>query len=242
MHPSSPRAALVAFAALLAPGCSSVALRPLAARVEDPPKTERDEKDKAAKSAALQRKIAISEQKLAQSRLELETFELNSKSELDNAKSELELAKGKLAQFVEIDAKNRLAQAELELRSAKDSAQEAAEELAQIELMYKDQDLDDKTAEFVLQRGKRNAERAQQRIAIKDRENAGLVQHQLPREKQQMELDVTKKALALEKAQKDAVTGRMGKMIGLASAESELIEQKVELAKLSEPAPAEGAK
>ncbi len=80
-------------------------------------------------------------------------------------------------------------------------------ELAQIEIMYKDQNLDGLTAEFVVSRGRRNAERAAQRIEIQEFGFARFKNHELPQEEQGLSLPVEKAASAVCTATTRSTTG-----------------------------------
>ena len=114
------------------------------------------------------------------------------------------MAQAKLAQFRDLDMPNSVAKTGLSLQRAKDSTVEAAEELKQLEIMYRDQDLEDMTAEFVINRGKRRAERASLSLAIQESEFASLKNHSMPRELRTRELEVIRKTDALRAAQADA--------------------------------------
>ena len=184
------------------------------------------------KRRAAEVRVAFAEQRLKVAQLEVDNFKINAAKGIENVSTELELAKGRLDQITNIDQPSRRAQAELSLQYARDRAQEAAEELAQIELMYKDQDLNDKTAEFVVNRGRRNAERAKQSIAIQEKDFDALVKLTLPRELASTQLEVSKKADEVERAKRAAESGAIEKQIALMSAQKEVDDAHAELAKL----------
>jgi len=188
--------------------------------------------------------VAVAEQMLVQARMEVEAHELDARSSIEHAQIEVELAKAKLVKFEKLDAPNRRASMELDLRSARDRAEEAADELKQIELMYADQDLHDMTAEFVVARGRRNAERAEARIAIQERELDALVNHTLPLERKQLALELDRKRIGLKKAEMTAESGALAKRIAIMKAEGELVklkEKKVDSSALPEAEPPEEA-
>ena len=147
-------------------------------------------------------------------------------------KKEIELTQAKLAQFVALDAPNRIAGAELKFQRAKDIAEEAQEELKQLEIMYKDQDLEDMTAEFVLNRGKRNAERRKRALAIEESELKSLRDHSIPQEQTSLELELAKKEKNLKKAELDAQIKLLQKEIAIRKVEAEIADMKEEMAKL----------
>ncbi len=155
---------------------------------------EEGTEDDARKAEVLQRKV------------DLATFEFaGAAAELGQAvmaaKAELALAEAALAAFQRFDRVTKQEEAELELQGTRDRAMEAAEELAQLEAMYREQDLDDKTREFVLSRGRRDAERAQQRIRLAERSLQQLVQEELPREETKLRLEVDRARAALSAAE-----------------------------------------
>ncbi len=195
---------------------------------------KKPEENPEAKLGSIKRKLEIAVAKLKQAEVNAAAQEIDSRQAVDHANMELKIATGKLAQFVGIDAPNRIAQEELNLQRVKDRAQEAAEELKQIEIMYEEQDLEDRTAEFVINRGKRNAERSRQQIRIQEKEFEALKGHELPREQATLELDVAKKRAAVEKAERDAEAGALLKEIAKMSAEAELDDLKEQLEKLEE--------
>ena len=192
--------------------------------------------DLAQKRRGVERKLEIARLKMDQARMSAESARISAELAVRHAKTEHDLAVGKMTQYLEIDSKNKIEQAELSLRGAKDRAREAAEELAQIEMMYEGQDLDDRTAEFVINRGKRNAERAARQIGIQERSLAALSKHEVPREIRRMELDVHRKKAAVQKAERELRATDLKNKIAILTAESALVGHEEELAKLDKKA------
>jgi hypothetical protein len=192
-----------------------------------------DEKDDS-KRGAIERKFKIAEMRLHHANMELASEEMNSEVSVDLAHAELGVVKAKQAQFQSLDMPNRIARAELSLRSAQDRATEAQEELEQLKIMYDEQDLQDMTAEFVINRGKRQAERAQASLAIQKLEFEALQKHEVPRELRGLELEVTRKESSARRAQSDAEANLLQKRIAIMRVEGELVDLKEELAKLEE--------
>lgn len=217
-------------------GANAQAEAPAPEEAKEEDKPGESPEDLAQKRRALERKMKIAELKLEQARMALESARESAALAEKHARVELELAMGKMTQYAEVDSKNKIEQAELSLRGARDRAHEAAEELAQIELMYEGQDLDDRTAEFVIARGKRNAERAARQIAIQERSLASLAEHEVPREIRRLQLDVDRKKAALEKEARSARVADLKNRIGVLSAESEIAGHQEEMAKLERKA------
>jgi len=219
-------------AAVLLLGCATTESvngdSPQASR-ESAAKTERKRED-------LERKLDVARARLALARTEEKAYGEDLEARIRHASGEVELARARLARFREADAPNRLATERLELRTARDRAQEAAEELAQIEIMYKDQDLDDLTAEFVVSRGRRAAERAAERIEILEGELRALEERELPQEGERLALELDKAEAGLTKAEREGEIGRQNKAISVKEAENEIARLEDEQAALSEEA------
>ena len=190
--------------------------------------------DEARELDELQRKLEITQAKLSVAQLEAAAFDAKHETRLRHASAEVGMAKAKLAQFDEADAPNRLAKEQLNLRTSKDRAQEAAEELAQIEIMYKDQDLDDVTAEFVVSRGRRSAERAAKRLEIQESELRAIEERTLPREREQLQLALDKATAALGDAEREGEIGQRQKQIAIQQAENEAAKLEADLAEKAE--------
>jgi len=188
----------------------------------DPDAERKKAAERTAKLASLTRRLHIAELKLTQTQQENQSSLQSSNEAVRIAEEELAIAEGELLQFREFDSVRRREEAALSLRSSRDRAQEAAEELAQIELMYEDQDLDDRTAEFVVSRGRRNAERAQARIEIQEAQFRSLKERELPQEEQALELALDKARTALEKAELEGKIGLQKKAIAVDEARNAL--------------------
>ena len=137
-----------------------------------------------------------------------------------------------LIQYRDFDSKHKIEEARLSLQASKDRATESAEELAQIELMYKDQDLDDRTAEFVIQRGRRHAARAAARIKLQEMAFQTLDEHEVPVATRQHTLDVAQKQVAVEAGKRSLEVERLKGQISIASAKLEIEELRQEITRL----------
>ena len=177
----------------------------------------------------LGRKLKLARARLVMKEMEQEAFVQQHENQMRYARAEVAMAEAKLAKFREVDAPGRVASEELDLRTTRDRAQEAKDELAQIEIMYADQDLDDLTAEFVVSRGRRAAERAQARIEIQEAAFKSLRERELPQEEKQLELALDKARTELEKAEVDGKIAEQGKAIAIQEAKDgiEKLEQEL---------------
>ena len=155
---ASPLALLSA--ALLLGGCASTSIASEASAPEQVSSGEEAGND-ARELEKLERDLELSRARLAIAEMKFASAQMEAESRLQSAQFELTQAESELEKFTSVDKPTQVTDAELDLRTAKDRAQEAADELAQIELMYEDQDLDDKHRRVRRsQRGRRNAERA----------------------------------------------------------------------------------
>jgi len=175
-----------------------------------------------APQAHAERELATAQDKLAIARLQLELGQHRAQSGRARREAELQLARGELTQFEESDAPNQLAKSKLEIQRRRDSLFEQQEELAQLEMLYEKQDLADKTREIVLQRGKRRVERAQEELAIAEREAATLETKALPRQRAKLALEVESRTRELDEQRAEAEVGQLEKRLALRAAEAEL--------------------
>ena len=178
----------------------------------------------------LGRKVELAKSRLEIARLESESFQAGQEVRVEHAKTEALLASKDLAKFVDADRPAQLASGELALRTARDRAQEAIDELAQIELMYAEQDLNDKTAEFVVSRGRRSAERAAARIKIQEAEFATLTESELPIKQTRLEMAARAKETALAEAERDVKIGTLNQAVALREAQNAVDKAVHELA------------
>jgi hypothetical protein len=183
---------------------------------------------------ALEHKVHLAAERLALQEREMHESGKQNEDRVRFANVEVGMAQAKLDVFRKSVMPERLASESLSLVSAKDRAQQAADELAQIEIMYKDQDLDDLTAEFVVSRGRRNAERAAQRIGIMEIGFLRLENHELPQEEQGLSLAVEKAASALHRLHSDHEIDHRRKELALEEARFALHKLTKELDELSE--------
>jgi len=193
------------------------------------------QEDPATRRKALEGSLEIARNKLVQAELEQSSAEQSAAAALARARIELELSQARLLQFTELDRPNQLERARLGLLRAKDRAQEAADELAQIEIMYEEQDLQDRTAEFVVSRGRRNAERSAAQIKLEEQSLLSLEQHTLPQELKKLALDVTRKQDDLAEAERKLESTRLAKQIAVMGARQEIEKLTGELERLDPP-------
>jgi hypothetical protein len=183
---------------------------------------EKAERDKALKRAALERDLPIAKEKVENARRDLADQTADAQAASAKLQKELQLAKTKLETFEKREAPARTAKAQLDLQYARDNHENNKEELEQLELMYKDQDLADKTREIVIRRAKRELERTQQRLALQQEELGILTERTLPQEREKLSLDVEEKQREIARAERGTQKAMGDKKVALMAAESEI--------------------
>jgi hypothetical protein len=213
------RFALV-FAALCLAAASLVA--------QDPAKPA----DPAKKRAALERELALAGEKAGRAAVDVADQDADNKAALDKAATELGFAERKLKDFEEVEAPARLEKARLELQGGKDMLDDAREELAQLEMMYKDSEIGDKTKDMVLARGKRGLARAEARLKTQERDFEALESRTLPLERDRLKADAAEKRRDVERAKRAADKATFERSAAVKAAENEVRRIKEELAGL----------
>jgi hypothetical protein len=214
--------ALLLLTSLLA-GCAGTGVeRDLAVeRAATPAETEKKALEPG-ELETLEHKLVASQAKLEIAQLKAQGQELQHANQLAHAEAEVEMAQAKLDNSLGVELPGRRAKAELDLQGSRDSAQEAAEELAQLELMYQDQDLADMTREFVIGRGRRRAERAARRLELQESELQSLVDYELGLEQRHQELALRQAQEKLAKLRFDRELERRGQELEIREAEQAL--------------------
>lgn len=177
------------------------------------------------------RELEIAEHKLRVAESSLELAQLSARTGVHFAERELEMARFERERFEAMDRPRRIAEKELQLQRARDRAQEAADELKQIELMYAEQDLDDKTAEFVVSRGRRAAERSARDLELQEQELKAFVSFELRKQADALGLAVERKEVELEKARRSADNDVLQRKIGVMEARARVEGLQESLAK-----------
>jgi len=200
-----------------------------------PPMTPaQEEAVQKADEAAWQLEIATT--KLERAKMDAEQGQIESALAVAKAKLELSLAQKALDHYVSVEMVQKRARGELELTQMKDSLTEQEEELAQLELMYKGDDLADKTKEIVIARTKRRLERVKASLALQTKELEDQLTVQQPEQKEKLENAVKDKQADLDRAESTAKSSAIDKQLAVKSQTMELEKQKREYAKAKKAA------
>ena len=149
------------------------------------------------------------EQKRQRTALEQKSAEADEALALERAELDSRNAAQDLEHFLAEEKPNRLAEDALGVQASWDSLLETREELAQLEMMYKDSALGDATAEITLNRTKRRLQRAEEGHRLREKRSDDLKNITLPRDEERLKLEVKAKSVALESAQRAVEKGKL---------------------------------
>lgn len=182
-----------------------------------------DELKEKADDAAAQ--LDLAKIKLERAKMDADQQSVDGAAAVEKAKFELAVATKAKDHFANVEMPQKTARAQLDLQQAKDAVSEQEEEMQQLELMYKKDDLADKTKEIVLARGKRRLERACQSLALQQKELDDLVNVQQPDQLRKLEVAVTDRTADLRRAEFGLKSGQIDKDLAVKS-------QQIDVAKL----------
>jgi len=154
-----------------------------APRNQDAHQDQEEQEDEAGELRDARRQLKIERKKTVRLGLQAE-------NEVRDAEAALALAKRDLAHFQEYERPHQLAQAELESKTTADHVKQTEEELAQLEEMYGEAELADKTAEIVLARTRRKLANARERLRLREEALADLRDHELAEKEKELEQDL----------------------------------------------------
>ncbi len=181
------------------------------------------------KLAKLRRDLAEAKEAVTKAGLDIEHQRQSNDENLGKARREVELAQAVLAKLRDHEIRVRIEQTRLNLIGATDRLREAEEELQQLQMMYSEEDLADKTAEIVIRRGQRRIERARQNLEIRKTELNILESETIPLEIAQHEHKVDLSEKAANAASRKATSDMVQKQISFLSAENNIIRIKEDI-------------
>ncbi|MBV8880921.1 MAG: hypothetical protein JO332_13200, partial [Planctomycetaceae bacterium] len=204
--------------------------------------------------APLEKQIAALEQDLRMARATHEKqqadLEIGARGDalaLLQAETALRDAAINLKSFEEVEGRHMVAQVELNVKFMEDSFHDQTEELAQLEKMYKSEELTNATSEIVVKRARRNLERTKLSIDMGKAELANVKNVRYPQQRQTLAhaietsknaLEGLKTAQSLAKVQRD-VEAQKAKA-ALAQLEEQAAKLKRDLEAFSIAAPIDG--
>lgn len=188
--------------------------------------------EKEAKRAKLTRDLEIAREKVAQAQLAMDHQRADDEDAVRKAAAERDLAAAKVEDFEKRSAPVRVEKAQLSLKRAQDNVIEAEEELEQLEMMYGEQELAEKTSEIVIARAKRRIERARWNLNIQRQELHNLENETIPLERRELVLKVEAGEIQHQGKLRSAETNMLEKQIALMSAHAEVARLEIELKNL----------
>jgi multidrug resistance efflux pump len=168
------------------------------------------------------RALELAEIKLGRQEEEWKRKEEALSIELAQAEIRLRDAAEELELFRTVHKPLRIETAEFGLQSQEDRIQDEMEEFAQLEKMYKADDLTEETEEIVLRRARRGLERSHRSMEFARRRHTLFMDVTLPREEEALEL-------GLRKTENEVEGIRVRQELSLKQARAELDKARVEL-------------
>lgn len=141
---------------------------------------------------------------------------------LARAKLGFEAAKAALEEFLAVGKADRITGADLGLRYNQDSIEDQEDELRQLDALYKGNDLAKESQDIVIKRAKRRLEQSRVRLKLVQNDYDRLVKSELPREEQNLKLN-------LENAKHDYESAVERNTQGLSESLSQCIFARLEL-------------
>jgi HlyD family secretion protein len=149
----------------------------------------------------LRRAVESGKHSLAQSAAELEMVKQSAPLQLEEARRNRRTAQEDLAYFHAIGrkaAEDRVAES---LKQATEQLESAKEELAQLEKMYKANDITDETEEFILKRQRSAVASAELALRLARQDSEHTLKTELPRKQEALDAADRQTALALKRAE-----------------------------------------
>ena len=187
-----------------------------------------------------QQKIAAVEEKIAIAKIEAEIGQISSDSavksaelDLERAKRELEEARRALDHFKGFTVPVEMEEAKMNHDRSVHRADEANDELRELESMYKTEEFAEMTKELVLKRGRRQLELAQRGLKVSETRLADKKDDELPRKERDLvddhkkaEEKVAKQEIEVQKARLSAKVSAMKSAQKMEELERELKDAK----------------
>ncbi len=192
-----------------------------------------------------QEEIAKGERSVQDTRIELKIAQAESESaarkaqdEVESAENAVKVASEALDHFLKSERDLELSKVQLGLDRATWGLEAERQELAELEAMYKKDDVAALTKELVLQRGKKGVEFAERELAQEQREAAMKRDFELPKKLRELEVEKREKENALREARaeqtksKDEIELKLRKArAGIEDAEKGLTKARAKAAK-----------
>ncbi|MCE9638081.1 MAG: hypothetical protein K8T90_20460 [Planctomycetes bacterium] len=153
---------------------------------------------------------------------------------ISQRKAELDLAAAELAlsRFLETEKAMRLQEADIRLQSTRDNLLDQEEELAQLEKMYKADEITEETEEIVLRRTKRQLARSKTFFTFQQKRDEMWRSQDFPRDEENLQLAKRRAVIDFEKFKTAAAVADAQQKIDLEKAKVAIAKQEENFTKL----------
>lgn len=182
--------------------------------------------------AALEHDLRIARATHEKQQADLEIGARGEALAMTQAETAFKDATANLKAFEECEGKHMVAQVELNVRFLEDALKDQIEELAQLEKMYKSEELTNATSEIVVRRAKRNLERTKLAIDMGKAEAANVKDVKYPQQRQTLAHQIEMSKNALEGLKAAQTLTRVQREVEAAKAKTTLAQLEEQAAKL----------
>lgn len=179
--------------------------------------------------AKLERNLETAQIKLDKTKLSHEHALRREQLGVTRREIELELARRRYDYFMQKSLPSRIAWSELGLLRVADNIREAREELEQLEMMYREDEVDEKTKEIVIGRSRVRLERSLRDQELRQADFDALMNESIPIETREQELRFEDAEQTLERARESLLISELDRRINVIGAEDEITRIQGEL-------------
>ena len=151
---------------------------------------------------------------------------------LSRAEKDRSAADEALDYFTKVSREQRVKESDHRLQGTRDNIQDQEEELAQLKKMYKSDDVVEETEEIVMKRAQRGLARSKTVLGFQEQNYKEMVEQELPREQQNLELSARRLAFELDRMKATSPIALEQGRIDLAKAELAFERQEASFGKL----------
>lgn len=182
--------------------------------------------------AALENDLRVAKATNDKTQADLEIGARGEALALTQAENAFKDATTNLKAFEEVEGKHMVAQVELNVRFLEDALKDQVEELAQLEKMYKSEELTNATSEIVVRRAKRNLDRTKLAIDMGKAEAGNVKDVKYPQQRQMLAHQIESTKNALESLKAAQTLTRVQREVEAAKAKATLAQLEEQSAKL----------
>ena len=211
------------------PAAKALSADDLKKKQDELKKKEKELKKKDRNITKLERNLQVAQLKLEKTKISQEQSRRREQVNLAKTEAELDLAQQRYQNFMEKSLPSRIAWQELTQKRVADNVKEAQEELEQIEMMYRQDEVDEKTKEIVVERSRVRLERSQRDQDLRRIDFETMMNLSIPIEKREQEMSLQEKEQALERLKESMRLSELDEKINLMGAEDEITRLQYDL-------------